>query len=153
MTILKRHTEGLVTSTSVDLPAIGLGQNQVGAFSGAKFGRLVGIRARNFSSSAKSGAGADVLISLRITDGNGDIVYLDAADADFATAERTVWPTADDTVTGITAATGGIGVDQTGAAASAGAGAGIIMQSPVTVRVLNGATATDYFSVDLLVEV
>jgi hypothetical protein len=153
MTIIKRHTEGLVSANPTDLPAVGLGQNQVGAFSGAKFGRLVGIRARNFSSSAKSGAGADVLTSLRITDGNGDIVYLDAADRDYATAEVTLWPSADDTVTGITSTTGGIAVDQTGAAASAGAGGGIVMQSPVTVRVLNGTTATDYFSVDLLVEV
>jgi hypothetical protein len=153
MTILKRHVEGLISANPVDLSPVGLGSNQVGAFAGAKFGRLVGIRARNFASSAKSGAGSDTAIRLRITDGNSDIVYLDAADVDYATAEVTVWPSGDDTVTGITSTTGGISVDQTGAAASAGSGSGIIMQSPVTVRVVNGTTATDYISVDLLVEV
>jgi hypothetical protein len=142
MTIKKRTTAGLLTSATTTLPTLGLG---------AKFGRLVAIRARNYASSAKLAAGADVLVKLKITDNNSDVVFLDAADKDYATAELTLYPIVDDTVTGL----GIAAVDATGAAAAAGesAGVGIVLESPVTVQVLNGATVTDYFECQLIVDV
>lgn len=142
MTIKKRTTAGLLSAnpTTTQIPSVGLG---------AKYGKLLAIRARNWASSAKGGAGTDTAVKLKLTDNNGDIVYLDASDRDYATAEVTLWPSADDTTTGL----GVTPVDATGAAATAGAGAPIIMESPVAVVVLNGTTTTDYFEVSLLVEV
>ncbi len=139
--IRKRRVEALVSSTDATLlPApVNLG---------TKFARIVQIRARNWASAAKAGAGTDQAIKIKITDANSDVVYLDASDRDYATAEITLVPSQDDTATGL----GVTPVDATGAAATAGAGAGIIAESPVTVTVLNGATATDFMTVDLIVE-
>lgn len=116
---------------------------------GSKYGFLRSIRARNWASSAKAGAGADTAIRLKITDANSDVVYLDAADRDYAGAEVTLSPSQDDTATGL----GVTPVDATGAPATAGAGNPIFMQGPVTVSVVNAGTATDYLTVDLFVEV
>ena len=149
MTILKRHVEGLTSASPVAIGTVGLGSNQVGSFAGAKYGKLVGIIARNYASSAKSGAGTDTAGRIKITDAASKVVYLDAADRDYATAEVFLLPSQDDTATGLDVTP----VDATGAAATAGAGAPIIMKSPVTVTAVNFGTATDYLSVDLLVEV
>jgi hypothetical protein len=140
MTIKKRTAEGLVSANPVSFTAVGLG---------AKYGKLVAIRSRNWASSAKGGAGTDTAVKIKITDNNSDVVYLDASDRDYATAEITLNPTQDDTATGL----GVTPVDATGAAATAGAGAPIIMESPVTVAILNGTTTTDFMTVDLFVEV
>jgi hypothetical protein len=140
MAILKRTAAGLTTSSSLPATVVGLG---------AKYATLRTIRCRNWASSAKAGAGTDTAIKIKITDNNSDIVYLDAADRDYATAEVTINPTLDDTATGLNV----VPTDATGAAATAGAGAPIIMESPVTVTILNGGTTTDYVQVDLLVEV
>ena len=143
MTIKRRRVEGLIAANPQDFTAVGLG---------AKYARLVGIRARNWASSAKAGAGTDTAVKIRLTDNNGDVVFLDAADRDYATAEVTLQVNGvDDTTTGL----GVTGVDATGAAigASEGAAGGPIMESPVTVRIVNGTTATDYMTVDLMVEV
>ena len=140
MAIKKRRAEALLAADPTDLGTIGLG---------GSYGILRSIRARNWASSAKAGAGTDTAVKIRIIDANSDIVYLDASDRDYATAEVTINPTQDDTVTGLNV----VATDATGTAATAGAGAPIIMQSPVTVRVVNGTTATDFMTVDLLVEV
>lgn len=140
MAIKKRTTAGLVSANPVNLPAVGLG---------AKYGKLLGFRARNWASSAKAGAGTDSAVKVKITDNNSDVVYLDASDRDYATAEITINCTQDDTATGL----GVTPVDATGAAATAGAGAPIFLESPVTVAIVNGTTATDYFEISLFVEV
>ncbi len=139
MTIKKRTTAGLVTADPVSLPEVGLG---------FKFAKLLGFRARNWASSAKAAAGTDALQKVKITDNNGDVVYLDAADRDYKTAEVTINATQDDTATGL----GVTPVDATGAAATAGAGAAIWMESPVTVTIIDGTTTTDYFEIQLIVE-
>jgi hypothetical protein len=139
VSIKKRRSEGLVSANPVSFTAVGLG---------SKYARLLEIRARNWASSAKGGAGTDAAIRIKITDNNGDIVYLDAADRDYKTAEVTLFPSADDTATGIDT----LAVDQTGATATAGAGSPIVMEGPVTVTIVNGATATDFMTVDLIVE-
>jgi hypothetical protein len=148
MAIKRRRVEGLVLDTDHDLNNAA-GAQTVKLSLGAKYAKLVAIRARNWASSAKAGAGTDTAQKLRITDANGDVVYLDAADRDYATAEVTLNPTQDDTATGL----GVTPVDATGAAATAGAGAPIILEGPVLVAVVNGGTATDFFTCDLFVEV
>lgn len=142
MTIKKRRSEGLVTANPTSFTPVSLG---------AKYGKILGLRARNWASAAKAGAGNDALIKIKITDNNGDVVYLDAADRDYKTAEVTLNITQDDTVAGLDV----LAVDATGAAATAGAGAPVLAESPVTVTIVNGATAvaTDFMTVDLLVEV
>jgi len=142
MTIKKRRVEGLLADT--DEP---LSPNPLNL--GAKYAKLLTIRARNWASAAKAGAGTDQAVKIRITDNNSDIVYLDASDRDYATAEVTINPTLDDTATGLNV----IPTDATGAAATAGAGAPIVLESPVIVAVVNGGTATDFMTVDLIVEV
>lgn len=142
MTIKRRRVEGLVSAnpTTTQFASLGLG---------AKYAKLVAIRARNWASSAKAGAGTDTAVKIKITDANSDVVYLDATDRDYAAAEVTLLPTVDDTTTGL----GITPVDATGAAATAGAGGPIIVQSPVQVVIVNGTTATDFMTVDLFVEV
>lgn len=135
----KRTTAGLTTATPVNLPRVGLG---------SKYAKIHQIVARNWGSSAKAGAGTDTAIKLKITDNRGLVVYLDASDRDYATAQVVLQPTADDTATGL----GVTPVDATGAAATAGAGAQIVAESPVTVAVVNGGTTTDYVEVSLVVE-
>lgn len=137
---IKKRTVAFLTTDADQGSTVGLG---------AKYGRLLAIRARNWASSAKAGAGTDSAIKIRITDNNGDIVYLDASDRDYKTAQVTLYPSADDTASGVDT----LAVDQTGATATAGAGAPVIMESPVTVEAVNGGTTTDYFEVELLVEV
>ncbi len=137
--IRRRRVEGLVSANPTTLAELGLG---------SKFATLRAIRARNWASSAKAAAGVDVLTQVEITDKNGDVVYKDAADRDYATAEVTLHPVLDDTATGL----GITGVDATGAARAAGEASAIIMEGPVTVKILNGTTATDFMTVDLIVE-
>lgn len=139
MAITKRSVAGLIAANPQALTSLGLG---------SKYAKLLTIRCRVWASSAKAGAGTDTAVKLKIVDANSDVVYLDATDRDYATAEVTLNPTQDDTATGL----GVTPVDSTGAAATAGAGAPIVMQSPVVVSVLNGTTTTDYVQVDLLVE-
>lgn len=140
MTYKKRHGEGLVSADPKDIATIGLG---------ALYGQVHGIVARNFASSAMAAAGTDAAVKVRLIDGNSDIFYLDAADRDYATAELTLAIGSDDTATGLNVTP----VDSTGAASTAGSGHVPVVKSPVTVRIVNGTTATDYFSIDLLVEV
>lgn len=116
---------------------------------GAAFGIVRGFRARNWASSAKAAAGADVLMKVKLVDAASVVFYLDAADRDYATAEVFVAFEQDDTSTGL----GVTSVDATGAAATAGAGNGYVAKSPITITALNGATVTDFFEVLLLVEI
>jgi hypothetical protein len=128
---------------------------------GAAYGRVVGFQAANWASSAKATEGTDALCKVKLADATGRIFYLDAADRDYgatsgptgsaSSSGTTIFFGQDDTVTGI----GDIYVDATGAAAAnAGGGAGgAVVQSPVTVTVIDAATTTDYFEVYLYVEV
>lgn len=140
MTIKERHVYGLTSATPVAIGTIGLG---------ASFGKLLGIRARNYASSAKAGAGTDTALRLKIVDNNSNVVYLDAADRDYATAEVILAIGQDDTATGL----GTTAVDGTGAAATAGASVPIVMKSPIVVSAVNGGTVTDYLDIFVRVEV
>jgi hypothetical protein len=142
MVLKKRRVEGLTDDSDANLTPSPLNL-------GAKYGILRTIRAKGWASSAKAATSVDTAVKIRITDNNSDVVYLDASDRDYGTAEVTINPTMDDTATGINV----VPTDATGAAATAGAGAPIIMESPVTVAIVNGGTTTDYFTVDLIVEV
>lgn len=139
----RRRAEGLLLTTDTDLTPNPLNL-------GAKFVELLEIRARNFASAAKAAAGADVLVKIEITDNNGDVKYLDAADRDYATAEVTLAPVQDDLATGL----GVTPVDATGTARAAteGATSPIVLESPVRIAILNGATTTDFMTVDLIVK-
>ena len=117
---------------------------------GTSYARILGFQARNWASSAKAGAGTDATQQVKLVDANGQILYLDASDRDYKSQNTFVWFAPDDTVTGLT---GTVFADNTGAAT--GATTGNITQlaaSPVTVSVLNGGTATDYFELYLFVE-
>ena len=116
---------------------------------GTKFGRILAIRSRNCADATLAAAGTDAATKIKLTDANGAVVFLDAADRDYKTAEVTLWPAIDDTLTGINV----IPVDATGAAFAAGQqGMGLPVQGPVTVTVINGGTVTDVQYVDLIVE-
>jgi hypothetical protein len=140
MAIKKRTVEGLISATPVTIGTVSLG---------AKYAKILAIRAQSYASSAKAAPSTDTAFKLKITDANNDVVYLDASDRDYGTAEITLNVTQDDTATGL----GVTPVDATGAAATAGAGAPIVAEGPVQVIVVNGGTATDYIVVELLVEV
>ena len=140
MTYKLKTIAGLTEDADDSLGTVGLG---------AKYGRVFGFRARNWASSAKAAAGVDVLQRVRLPYANRDIFYLDAADRDYATAEVTILFAFDDTATGLNVTA----VDATGATATAGAGMTPVVQSPITVEIVNGGTATDYFELSLLVEV
>lgn len=129
---------GLVADSDHDIGTIYLG---------AAYAKVLGFTARNWASAAKAGAGTDTAAKVKLTDANGVIFYLDAADDDYATASVTKFIRADDTLTGL----GFEVVDATGAAL-AGAGENLVVASPVTVTVLNGGTATDYFELYLFVD-
>jgi hypothetical protein len=117
---------------------------------GAAYARVVGFQARNYASSAKAAAGTDVAAKVRLTDADGIVFYLDAADRDYATALKNYFIEQDDTITGL----GTVVVDSTGAAVAAGQQVeNVIVKSPVTVAVVNGGTATDYFELYLFVDV
>jgi len=139
MPFIRRRLAGLTAAAPQDLGTVD---------PGVPYSVLKAIIARNFASIAKAGAGIDVAQRVSLTDDN-DIVYLDAADRDYATAEVTLYPTMDDTATGL----GSLAVDATGAAATAGAGADILCKGAVNVDIINGGTATDYFEIDLIFEV
>lgn len=131
---------GLVADTDHDIGTIYLG---------AAYARVVGFQARNYASSAKAAAGTDVLAKVKLTDADGIVFYLDAADRDYATALKNYYIEQDDTITGL----GVVVVDSTGAAVAAGQQVEhFVVKSPVTVTVLNGATATDYFEAYLFVD-
>src|SRR5512144_1543330 len=105
---------------------------------GAPYGVVKGLRARNWASSAKAGAGTDALEKVRLTDAAGIIFYEDAADRDYKTAQvDLVFAGQDDTATGL----GTLSVDATGAASSAGGKGEFVAQSPITVTVLDAGTA------------
>lgn len=116
---------------------------------GAPYGIVKGFVARNWASSAKAAAGTDALEKVKLTDANGVVLYLDAADRDYKTAAVNIAFAQDDTSTGLSVTS----VDATGAAASAGAGNEWVAASPITVEVQDAGTATDYFELSLLVEV
>ena len=116
---------------------------------GAPYGIIKGFVAKNWASSAKAAPGTDTAEEVKLTDAAGVVVYLDAADRDYATAAKNIAFTQDDTATGL----GVTPVDATGAAATAGSGAEQVVQSPITVTVLNAGTATDYFAISLFVEI
>lgn len=116
---------------------------------GAPYGKVHGFTAQNWASSAKAAAGTDALEKVKLTDANGVVFYLDAADRDYKTAKVNIAFAQDDTSSGLSVTS----VDATGAAATAGAGNEWVCASPVTVEVQDAGTATDYFEVYLLVEV
>lgn len=119
------------------------------AYLGAKYAKVIGFQARNYASSAKAGAGTDVLQKVKLTDADGIIFYLDAAARDYATALKNYYIEQDDTITGL----GIVVVDATGAAVAAGQQVeNVVVASPVTVTILDGATATDYFEITLMVD-
>lgn len=139
MAFIRRRLAGLTAAAPQDLGTVDPGTD---------YSVLKAIIARNWASIAKAGAGTDVAQRISLTDAN-DIIYLDAADRDYATAEVTLYPTMDDTATGL----GTLAVDATGAAATAGAGNDILVKGTVNVDIINGGTATDYFEIDLIFEV
>lgn len=118
---------------------------------GAEWVRVVGISARNWASSAKGGAGADTAQKVKIVDADSRVVFLDAADRDYATAAVNLAIAGqDDTSTGL----GWTAVDATGAAAAAGENApGVLARTPLTVSILNGTTVTDYFEAQIICDV
>ncbi len=137
MPMLSKTVEVLTASTPLTVGKIRLQ---------SKYGELLRLYVRNFADSTKAGAGTDVAQRIKITDGNSNVVYLDASDRDYATAQVILAPSIDDTATGL----GVTAVDATGAAATAGAGSPIIMRDPVTVTVVNAGTATDYLQVTMV---
>ena len=124
---------------------------------GSPFARVLGFDAGIWASSAKAAEGTDAALKVKLVDADGRVIFLDATDFDYGAASGAAigvgWHThfigGDDTVVGLN----DLYVDATGAAATAGAGTGVIAKSPVAVSVLNGGTATDYFEVKLIVEV
>lgn len=117
---------------------------------GAPFGVVKGFQAKNWASSAKASAGVDALEKVQLKDATGIVFYLDAADRAYnAALPVNIAFTQDDTSTGLNV----VSVDATGAAATAGAGNEQVVQSPITVEVQNAGTATDFFELQLLVEV
>jgi hypothetical protein len=125
---------------------------------GAAYGRVFGFQAANWASSAKAAEGTDAAEIVKLTDAEGRVIYLDAADRDYgatsgptpSTGGTYIFFGGDETTTGLTDRH----VDATGAALSSQAGQkGAIAKSPVTVEVQNAGTATDYFEVSLYVEV
>jgi len=149
MAFKKRRIEGLTSAAPVVLGSVGGGPGTGG------YAALRAIIARNFASSAKAAAGADVLGTLEVKDAEGRIMFLDAADRDYATAEVRLNVTRDVTATGLTGA--GTYVDATGAAitmaAETEAGSPQPYKLPFTVTARNFATVTDFLTVDLLLEV
>lgn len=133
--------EGLTSSATTTLGTVSLG---------APYGRVYGFTARIYASSAKAAAGTDTASKFKLTDADGRVVFLDAADRDYATAAVNLFFGQDETATGLS----DLHVDATGAALSSQAGQkGAIMKSPVTVATANTGTATDYASISLYVEV
>jgi hypothetical protein len=125
---------------------------------GAPYARILGFQAANWASSAKAAEGTDTAQRVQIVDADNNIVYLDAADADYGATSgatpsvngRYIAITGDETATGLT----WLNLDRTGAALSSQGGQdGVIAKSPVVVSVVNGGTATDYFEASLYVEV
>ena len=116
---------------------------------GASYGVIKGFSARNWASDAMAAAGTDAAEKVKLTDAAGLVVYLDAADRDYKTAQVNVAFTTDDTATGLSVTP----TDATGAAATAGSGAEQVVKSPITVEVQNAGTATDYFRIWLYAEV
>jgi len=143
MAYKKRHIEGLTSAAPTILGTLGLG---------ATYARPVSMKARLWSSSAKSVAGADTAIRVELKDADGNIFYLDAADVDYATSAKNYVFSKDDTTTGIT---GHTYVDQTGATL-----AGVSntyaplppVKGPLTVTIRNCGTATDYVELDVIVD-
>lgn len=144
MTYKKRHIEGLTTADPTVLGTLGLG---------ATYGRPVSMKVRNWASSAKAGAGSDVLGKIELKDADGNIFFLDAADRNYAGAAVNLVFAKDVTVTGVT---GHTYVDQTGATL-----AGVAetfaplppVKGPITVTARAFTTVTDYLEIDLIVEV
>jgi hypothetical protein len=149
MTFRKRRIEGLTSAAPVVLGTVGGGPGTGG------YAALRAIIARNFASSAKAAAGADVLGTLEVKDTEGRIMFLDAADRDYATAEVKLIVVRDDTATGLTGF--GTFVDSTGAAITMAAQTEAVSPTPFklpfTVTARNFATVTDFLTVDLLLEV
>lgn len=117
---------------------------------GAAYGRVLGFTAQNWASSAKAGAGTSSTTKVKLTEAEGRVVYLDASDRDYKTAKVSIFFQQDETATGLS----DLKLDATGAALSSqGTSVGAICASPVTVTILNGEAATDYFEVYLFVEV
>jgi len=152
MAFVRRRVEGLTTATPVTIGTVGGGNAGVGP--SRQYARLLRIIARNFASSLKAAAGADTAGRIEIDDAEGKVIYLDAADRDYATAEVRLSVHEDVTVTGLTGFTD---VDATGAAFTRNADAtymaNIVAKLPFTVKGVNFGTVTDFLSVDLILEV
>ena len=102
------------------------------------------VRPNNFSILS---TGTDATQKLRLTDADGRIFYLDAADKDYDTARIYTPLLLDDVNTGLTSA-GGVGTflgsDSVGVeVAVAQSGAMPVVKSPLEIAVINGGTAGD----------
>lgn len=140
MTVHRRGPAAAVTAASP--------QTLGDVYLGTKYARVMGFQARNWASSAKAGAGTDAAAKISLTDANGMIFYLDASDRDYKTGNVFAFIRYDDTITGLSQ----IYVDATGAAVAADTEQFPVVKSPVTVKVTNATTVTDYFEVYLFVE-
>jgi hypothetical protein len=149
MTFRRRRVEGLTTSASFTLGTVGGGPGTGG------YATLRGISARNWASSAKAAAGTDAAGKLEVDDADGYVIFLDAADRDYKTAQVRLNTVTDDTRTGLEAIT--TFVDMTGApltfAANAFLPQPMVFKLPFTVKAINFGTVTDFLTVDLLLEV
>lgn len=125
---------------------------------GSPYATVLGFDGANWASSAKAAEGTDAAEKVKLTDADGYVLYLDAADRDYGATSgptpstngtRTII-TPDETTTGLSHRH----VDATGTALAADTGGtrGVFARSPVTVEVQNAGTATDYFEVSLLVD-
>jgi hypothetical protein len=124
---------------------------------GAPYALVLGFQAANWASAAKAAEGVDTLLEVKLVDADGLIVFLDAADFDYG-ATSGVAPSTNGSYKLIcpdeTAGATWTPVDDSGAAMSSqGSSIGVPAKSPITVTVLNGGTATDYFEVSLYVAV
>lgn len=137
----RKRSITLITTTTPVSGTVGFGAT---AASATGYGRILGANVLL--------TGTDTAIKLKIADKDGFILYLDAADRDYKTAEVRLVFVLDDTTTGLT---GYLPVDATGAARAAGEGSTGLppCRGPVTVSILNGGTVTDSVRVDLICEV
>jgi hypothetical protein len=135
---------------------------------GAPYALVLGFVGANWASSAMAAEGTDAAEKVKLTDADGKVIFLDAADRDYgATSGPTpstdgtyIFFTGDPTTTGLTVrhtdATGAVlDIDEeaTPDVDSQMSGMpGAFAKSPVSVEVQNAGTPTDYFTVYLFVQ-
>jgi hypothetical protein len=143
MAFLKRHKEGLIAADPTVLGTVGLG---------ARYGKVKRISARNWASSAKAAAGTDALEKIELKDADGIIFFLDVADRDYKTARVDLSLAYDDLNTGL-GFTQVTGIGSLWVATEGQAIEPPIVKGPITITIRNGTTATDWFEIDLFVEI